>query len=178
MIRERAAQRDRCLRVEPLGNDRFTFSASLTDRSYGGDHEPPIGVATIHDFAVTGEVVGEQLYLDRLEVEAITHPYQRCPFILPVCDQLIGSHIGVGWRATVLELLGGARGCTHVTSLLLSLTEMTTLTYFLRINEILPYGESRRADGSWIATGIDITSSLSGACHVLNKREGDGGVDS
>jgi len=163
----RTARRNRSLEVEPLGDDAFAFEARLTDTSVGGEHEPASESATIHDFLVTGEVAGTDLRLTRLAIEALTHPYAQCPFILPACDDLVGSALATGWRGTVLDRLRGPSGCTHVVSLLLSLTELTTLTFFLRINETVPYGSTQRDDGRWNAAGLDAVPTLGGACHVL-----------
>ncbi len=167
MSDRRTARRDRYIEVEPLGDGAFAFEARLTDSSVGGSHEPPTETATIHDFLVTGQVVGADLRLTHLHVEALTHPYPQCPFILPTCDELVGSSLAPGWRGVVLDRLRGPAGCTHVVSLLLSLTEITTLTFFLRINETVPYGSARRADGAWNAAGLDAVPTLGGACHVL-----------
>jgi len=164
----RTARRDRSLQVKPLGEGRFAFSARLTDRSDGGDHEPPTPSAVIHDFTASGEVEGPHLLLTRLTVEAVTHPYPQCPFILGVCDELVGSSLRSGWRRAVLDRLRGPAGCTHVVSLLLSLTELTTLTFFLQINQSMAYGERQRSDGSWTAASLDAVPSLPGACHVLS----------
>jgi hypothetical protein len=166
-IDRRSARRDRSLEVQPLGEGRFAFEARLTDSSRGGDHDPPSETTTIHDFRVAGEVTGTALRLTRLEVEALAHPYPQCPFIIPACDELVGSTLASGWRSAVLDRLRGPAGCTHVVSLLLSLTELTTLTFFLRINETVPYGVDQRADGSWNAAGLEAVPALNDACHVL-----------
>ncbi|ODU07197.1 MAG: hypothetical protein ABS81_02535 [Pseudonocardia sp. SCN 72-86] len=163
----RRARRDRSLEVEPLGDGVFSFEARLTDTSVGGVHEPASGSATIHDFRVAGRVAGTDLRLTQLSVEALTHPYPQCPFIVPACDELVGASLAAGWRGEVLARMRGPAGCTHVVSLLLSLTELTTLTFFLRINESVPYGATQRADGAWNAAGLDAVPGLGDACHVL-----------
>lgn len=163
----RGARRDRSLEVTPLGEGRFGFSARLTDSSSGGEYEPPAPSVTVHDFTASGEVEGADLRLTRLTVQAVTHPYPQCPFILDICDELVGSSLRSGWRPAVLDRLRGPAGCTHVVSLLLSLTELTTLTFFLQINESVAYGERQRSDGSWVNQGLEVVPSLSGACHVL-----------
>ncbi|GAA1845471.1 hypothetical protein GCM10009836_26280 [Pseudonocardia ailaonensis] len=166
-MHERHVRRDRSLEVEPLGDGVFAFEARLTDASHGGHHDPPSDTATIHDFRIVGEVRGTDLVLGRLEVEALTHPYPGCPFILPACDALVGASLASGWRHEVLRRLRGPSGCTHVVSLLLGLTELTTLTFFLRINESVPYGAAHRAAGDWNAAGLDAVPDLGDACHVL-----------
>lgn len=167
--RPRSVRRDRSLEVEPLGDSRFAFTARLTDSSHGGCYDPPADSAVIHDFLVVGEVAGEELRLARLELQAASHPYPQCPFVFPACESLVGSAVGVGWRSTVLERLRGPAGCTHVTSLLLSLTEITTLIFFLKTNEEVPYGASTREDGTWMGIAMQQTPSLPGACHVLRE---------
>lgn len=164
----RTMRRDRSLEVTPLGEGRFAFSARLTDRSRGGDHEPPSPTAVIHDFTASGEVEGPDMRLTQLSVDAVAHPYPQCPFILGACGDLVGSSLGSGWRRAVLDRLRGPAGCTHVVSLLLSLTELTTLIFFLQINESTTYGERQRRDGSWMAAGFEAVPSLAGACHVLS----------
>jgi hypothetical protein len=166
-VTARSARRDRSLVVEPLGEDAFAFTATLTDTSQGGDHEPATDTATIHDFRITGEIRGAELVLTALRVEAPTHPYARCPEVLPVCDELVGASLTAGWRHAVLDRLRGPLGCTHVVSLLLSLTEITTLTFFLRINRTVPYGARSRGSGEWTAAGVAAVPTLPGACHVL-----------
>lgn len=167
MTDRRTTRRDRTLEVEPLDGGGFVFEARLIDTSRSGHHEPPAATAIIHEFRVTGEVQGIDLRLTALEVEALTHPYPQCPFVIPVCANLIGSSLSSGWRASVLDGLGGPAGCTHLVSLLLSLTELTTLIFFLRINETVPYGPAQRADGTWNAAGLDAVPTLADACHVL-----------
>jgi hypothetical protein len=169
----RTMRRDRSLEVTPLGDGRFAFSARLTDRSLGGDYQPPAPGALVHDFVASGEVEGPDLRLNRLTVGAQEHPYPQCPFILGACDGLVGASLGTGWRRTVLDRLRGPAGCTHVVSLLLSLTELTTLTFFLQINESTTYGEEQRRDGSWMAAGFAAVPSLAGACHVLARNPED-----
>ena len=61
---------------------------------------------------------------DDLEVraaEAATEagPFDLCGAIVPVFASLIGLRIGPGWRKVVLERMGGVKGCTHFTELLL-----------------------------------------------------------
>lgn len=45
-------------------------------------------------------------------------PYNYCKSIAPVFKKLIGLNIGIGWRGKVREIMGGVKGCTHLTELL------------------------------------------------------------
>ena len=45
-------------------------------------------------------------------------PYNFCKSISPVFKQLIGIQIGPGWRNKIRDVMGGTKGCTHLTELL------------------------------------------------------------
>lgn len=53
-------------------------------------------------------------------VQAVTDasPFNDCPQVVPVFEGLVGKRIGNGWNRTIKELMGGVRGCTHLTELL------------------------------------------------------------
>lgn len=54
------------------------------------------------------------------DAEAVTEwsPFNECPRVNEAYRHLIGLTVGPGWNRRVKELLGGARGCTHLTELL------------------------------------------------------------
>ena len=53
-------------------------------------------------------------------VEAVTDwsPFKDCPQVAAVFQGLVGVSIGYGWNRKLKELMGGVRGCTHLTELL------------------------------------------------------------
>lgn len=53
-------------------------------------------------------------------VEAVTDasPFSACPQIASVFQKLVGARIGPGWNRTLKEVMGGVKGCTHLTELL------------------------------------------------------------
>ena len=55
-----------------------------------------------------------------VDAEAVTDnsPFQMCPAITGVYKELIGIHIGRGWRRAINEKVKGKLGCTHITELL------------------------------------------------------------
>jgi hypothetical protein len=147
---------------------RFHLVAHLTDMSYDGDYDAAAS-ATIHDFTVEGDLEGDDLVITALDVGARTHPYQGCPEIVPRCQDLVGHSLVSGWRRVVLDTLGGTAGCSHVTTLLLGLSEVRTMAFFLRMNAAVPYSQQTRADGRWTAAGLELAPSIVGACHVLTR---------
>ena len=161
-------ERRRLLEVIPRDDGTFGIRATLTDESFGGDYATGGDSVVVHDFVVVGRVTRELEVLE-LAAEAPVHPYPLCPRALAACAALEGRSLGAGWRRTVLEVGGGTAGCTHLTSLLLSLTELTTLSFFLQINEHLPYDRESRSTGAWMAVGLGLAPQLGDACHVLTR---------
>ena len=55
------------------------------------------------------------------KAEAVTEagPFSMCGDIAPAYAALVGLSVTPGWRKEVLKRLGGAKGCTHVTDLLI-----------------------------------------------------------
>jgi hypothetical protein len=45
-------------------------------------------------------------------------PFAVCPEVAPRLGVLVGECIGPGWSRTIRRLVGGNRGCTHLTELL------------------------------------------------------------
>lgn len=162
-------RRTKVLDVEPLADGGVRFETSLVDRSFGGDYESGADDSlVVHHFVMEGVARGDGLHLESLAVRAEEHPFPQCPFILPATSRMIGVSLLSGWRTNVLENFRGASGCTHVTTLLLGLAEITTLLYFQRMNEHGPYGPKARASGEWIGRSLDLGQPLEGACHVLD----------
>jgi hypothetical protein len=161
----RHVTRTKSLDVSPSGGDRYHFASRLTDTATGGDFDGDSVV--VHDFGVEGDVEGPQLTVVALAVSAFTHPYAACPFVIPASQDLVGHSVMSNWRRSVLDQLGGTQGCTHINTVLLGLGEMTTMIFFLRMNEIVSYDEDTRTDGRWIAEGLSIAPSLAGVCHGL-----------
>jgi hypothetical protein len=160
-------ERSRQLKVREVDGEIFEFESTLVDRSHGGWYEQPAESVVIHDFVISGRLRAPDLELLSLHGGAFAHPYPACPAALAVCEALVGHRLADGWRRKVLERSGGAQGCTHVTTLLLALTDVTTMIYFLRTNRRLPFGPGSRSDGSWTAEGKSLTPALDGACHVM-----------
>jgi hypothetical protein len=168
--------RTKTVDVIPLGDGEYRLEARLTDLSRGGDYGPAAGSEgdmpdshVIHDIALTARVRGPGFEVVELDVQALTVPYATCPLVLPLVKQLIGRELGSGWRRAVVELSGGTRGCTHVNTLLLGLSEMQPMVFFLKMNERAAYAAETRASGEWIAAGLDVAPQLADVCYSLRR---------
>ncbi len=163
----RSVTRSKTMEVRPSGADRYRFIAQLQDSASGGSFDGD--TVTIHDFGLTGEVEGPEFTLVALDVQAYTHPYADCPFVLPATRQLIGAPLMSGWRQAVLRQGAGAGGCTHVNTLLLGLGELATMIFFLKINSEVPYGRPSLTDGRWTNGALRVSPRLAGICHGLRE---------
>ncbi len=84
-------------------------------------------------------------------------PFETCPDITTNYNGLVGTRIGPGWRSKAKEIIGKARGCTH-------------------LNELLPVIATTAFQSLW--THSDETTKKQGyklmldSCHVWS-REGE-----
>ena len=168
--------RTKTIEVTPLGGGEYRLEARLTDLSRGGNYGPAPADGSdapssrvIHDIAITARVRGPGLEMTELDVRPLTIPYASCPFVLPTLQQLIGKELMHGWRRAVLDLSGGTRGCTHVNTLLLGLTEMQAMVVFLEMNERAPFAPQTQASGEWMSAGLQVAPRLADACYSLRR---------
>ena len=162
----RRSVRTKRLELAPRPDDTFEFSSSLTDQSFDGDYEAGGSELTIHDFRISGTIDAD-LMLTSLEAAAVEHPFAVCPLVTAAVPGLVGENVSSGWRRSVLERFSGTSGCTHVTTLLLGLSEVITLVYFQRMNAETAYGPVSRGSGEWIGSSLQGGANLIGACHGL-----------
>lgn len=165
------SRRTKIVDVQPKGDGIYEFVARLTDEAWDGDFGG-LGHVTIHDIEVRGRLEGPDLTVTELTVTPFELPYAPCPLVAPAASALVGQALRTGWRKAVLSVLGGTKGCTHQTTLLLGLAEITTHVVFLEMNARTPYDPVTRADGSWTATGLAIEPNLVNVCHGL-ARDGE-----
>jgi hypothetical protein len=168
--------RTKTVEVTPLGGGEYRLEARLTDLSRGGNYGPAPADGTdvptsrvIHDIAITARVHGAGLEISELDVRPLTIPYATCPFVVPALQGLIGKELMHGWRRAVLDLSGGTRGCTHVNTLLLGLTEMQAMVVFLEMNERAPFAPESQASGEWMSAGLQVAPRLADACYSLRQ---------
>lgn len=110
----------------------FDIEAHLTDVK---DHDfalltgvRPAGVP-VHDMWVRATI--DRGFVIRA-IEAVTDsmPYPgACDRIGPAYEKLVGANLIDGFRKRLHELMGGVRGCTHITELLLFLPTAAIQTF-------------------------------------------------
>jgi hypothetical protein len=85
------------------------------------------------------------------DVEAVTlnSPFQICPDITPNYKALIGVQMGPGWRTKIRQIVGGVKGCTHITELLFPMATVAfqTMSPFRKKMEAKQDAEEGSTDG-------------------------------
>jgi Protein of unknown function (DUF2889) len=122
--------------IEATLEDTKTYSFANQDRGGIAAGEP------IHRMHMR-LTVSDELEVRGAEAATEAGPFDLCGAITPVFASLIGLRIGPGWRKAVLERMGGVKGCTHLTELLLGpLT--TTAMQTMAGARAAPAGNRRR----------------------------------
>lgn len=109
--------------IEATLEDTKTYSFANQDRGGIAAGEP------IHRMHLR-LTISDDLEVRAAEAATEAGPFDLCGAITPKFTSLIGLRIGPGWRKAVLDRMGGVKGCTHLTELLLgplTATAMQTL---------------------------------------------------
>jgi hypothetical protein len=110
--------------IEGRMTDRKTYDISRSDggRSVTAGHQ-------IHDMSIR-LTVDDSLRVHAIEAITDAAPFVICPQAIDAMQQVVGLKIGAGWTRAVKDLLGGARGCTHLMELLnpIATTAYQTMT--------------------------------------------------
>ena len=105
--------------------DAVVVEGRLTDNRFMktyffsiGESRPP---GIVHDLVVRMVVRGPKLVIEDIDVEMDTVPRKDCRQIKNALKPVIGMQIRAGFTEKVKEKIGGAKGCTHLTALLLAM---------------------------------------------------------
>jgi hypothetical protein len=72
----------------------------------------------VHDMSAR-VTVGTDYIIREIEVRTDGMPYETCDRIEPAYRKLVGASLLHGFRKTLSDALGGIRGCSHLTELLM-----------------------------------------------------------
>jgi hypothetical protein len=92
--------------------DTKTYSFDNQDRGWVRAGDP------VHKMSIRLTVDDDRV-VKEAEASSAARPFSMCSDITPAYAGLKGLRIAPGWRRAVKEELGEARGCTHITDLLL-----------------------------------------------------------
>jgi len=121
--------------IEGMMIDTKAYSFENADRGTISSGEP------IHKMWLR-LTVDDDLLIHAVEAVTDAAPFNMCGGITSAFQALKGLAIGPGWRRAVLQRLGGTKGCTHLTDMLMG--PLAVVAY----QTVRPPREKPAADGS------------------------------
>jgi hypothetical protein len=107
-----------------------------------GKKRPP---TTLHNMKITLLVDSKSLSIKEVEVDMPEVPEDECPEASKSIHQIKGLNIARGFTMKVKKMLGGTRGCSHLTTLLLMMAPAALQGNFARTARE-PFPERMNAD--------------------------------
>jgi hypothetical protein len=123
--------REISIRTFDLGNHHILVEGSLIDhRDRPRRKEVAAGPEPVHDMVIRLKVKGPRMLIEQAEAAMPHHPRKECPEVLPSMRNLEGLEIAPGYTMKVKRLVGGAKGCAHLTSLVIAMGESAIQGYW------------------------------------------------
>jgi hypothetical protein len=132
--------REISIKTSDLGEHYILVQGSLIDHRYPpGHNEISEESELVHHMVIRLKVKGPEMLIERAEASMPHHPREECPEVLPWIRNLQGLRIAPGYSMRVKKVIGGTKGCAHLTSLVIAMGESAVQGYWAA------YGaESRR----------------------------------
>lgn len=145
--------------IDGIITDTKTYSFENLDRGGVAAGEP------VHQMRVRITINDE---LEVQAAEAVTEhgPFNMCGDITEDYSKLAGLKIGPGWRKNVLGRLGGVKGCTHISDLVMG---PLAVTAFQAVIPARRKRDNEPGDGSKPST-LNTCHALSAASPVVKRR--------
>jgi hypothetical protein len=134
--------RDISMRTSDLGDHYILVEGNLIDHRYRPRRsETSKGPELVHHMVVRLKVKGPGMLIEQAEAKMPHHPRKECPKMLPWIRNLEGLEIAPGYSMKVKRVIGGTKGCAHLTSLIIAMGESAVQGYWSA------YGMERRKMG-------------------------------
>ncbi|MBN1277793.1 MAG: DUF2889 domain-containing protein [Deltaproteobacteria bacterium] len=125
LIRENPVHERRIeVRTYPLGDDQLIVEGRLRDERLVKGYEwneQPCSPGVIHLICVRLLVGNWPVTILDAEAEMEEIPHRLCPTILDGVKKIVGLPIIAGYSEKITGLLGGVRGCNHLTHLIVDM---------------------------------------------------------
>ena len=97
--------------IEVMLTDKKTYSFNNQDRGYIAAGE------ALHDMAIRLTMTSR---FEIVDIEAVISdsPYSICPVAVDNCHLLKGEFVKPGFNKKVIKVLGGGKGCRHISDML------------------------------------------------------------
>ncbi len=123
--------REISMRTSDLGDHDILVEGSLIDHRYRPRHnEPPEESELVHNMVIRLKVKGPRMLIEQAEAQMPHHPRKECPQVLPWIRNLEGLEIAPGYSMKVKKVIGGIKGCAHLTSLVIAMGESAVQGYW------------------------------------------------
>ena len=123
--------REISIRTSDLGNHDILVEGSLIDHRYRPrSGETSEESALVHHMVIQLRVKGPGMLIEQAEATMPYHPREECPEVLPWIRKLEGLEIAPGYSMKVKKVIGGVKGCAHLTSLVIAMGESAVQGYW------------------------------------------------
>ena len=122
--------RDISMRTLDLGDHSILVEGRLVDHRYHQRRIKTPESELVHHMVIQLNVKGPQMVIEQAGAKMPHHPRKECPEVLPWIRNLEGLEIAPGYTLKVKKLIGGVRGCAHLTSLVIAMGESVVQGYW------------------------------------------------
>ena len=119
-MKELVHDREISIRTFNLGDHYILVEGSLIDHRDRPRHNKVSKESElVHHMVIRLRVKGPEMLIEQAEAAMPHHPREECPVVLPWIQNLEGLKITSGFSMKVKEIIGGTKGCAHLTSLVI-----------------------------------------------------------
>jgi len=123
--------REISIRTSDLGDHDILVEGSLIDhRNQPRPIETSGESELVHHMVIRLKVKGPLMLIEQAEATMPHHPRKECPEMLPWIRNLEGLRIAPGYSMKVKKVIGGTKGCAHLTSLVIAMGESAVQGYW------------------------------------------------
>jgi len=123
--------REISMQTSDLGDHYILVEGSLIDhRHRPGQEEASEESQLVHHMVIRFKVKGPGMLIEQAEATMPHHPREECPEMLPWIRNLEGLEIAPGYSMKVKKVIGGTKGCAHLTSLVIAMGESAVQGYW------------------------------------------------
>ena len=113
-----------------MGGHSILVEGNLIDHGYRPTQSgAPKKFELVHHMIIRLKVKGPGMLIERAEATMPHHPREECLEVLPWIRNLKGLEIAPGYSVKVKKVIGGIRGCAHLTSLVIAMGESAVQGY-------------------------------------------------
>jgi hypothetical protein len=128
-MKKRVHTREIVMETFDLGRHSILVEGRLVDHRYPPEQSEKES-RPLHHMVIQLKVKGPQMVIEEAVAKMPHHPRKECPAMLPWVQNLEGLEIASGYSVKVKKAIGGAKGCAHLASLVISMGESAVQGYW------------------------------------------------